>query len=249
MATYRFTLEHFSVITTRARGDDTDSVAFAAAVAGSRSPAQSLHVGDVDNGDVSVNLSSDPLFVASGTTRVVMSYAIYNGDASHLGMGLDSLVGKTIDEYLKQILEGGASQDPGVQIPDDPSTPNNATFDDTSWLNVLELAAIGSFLSPDCDGMVAADVIGRSKEELDAAIDLADGISYRQTRRYPGSDSPAGCGANSDYTVTWSVVRDRDVGPGPYSLGQFLQRNNLHPNPGLRSLFPGQPLTVRDLMT
>jgi len=249
MATYRFTLEHFTVITTRARGDDTDAVAFAVAVAGRKSPTQSLNVGDVDSGDISVNLSTGPLFVAPGNTRAVMSYAIYNGDTSHLGIGLDGFVGKTVDEYTKQILEGGPSQDPGIDIPDDPSTPNNATFDDTSWLNVLELAAIGSFLFPDCDGMVAADVIGRTKEELDTAIDLADGITYHQTRRYPGADSPAGCGANSDYTVTWSVMRDREVGPGPYSLRQFLQRNNLHPQPGLRSLFPGQPLTVRDLMT
>jgi hypothetical protein len=113
---------------------------------------------------------------------------------------------------------------------------------------VLQLAAIGSFLFPDCDGMVAADAIARSKEQLDTAIDAAGGATYRQSRRYPGSDSPAGCGSNSDYTVTWSVTRDREGGP-PYSLRAFLHRNHLVPAPGLRSLFPGQSLTVRSLIT
>jgi hypothetical protein len=247
MAVYRFTLERFHIDTTRSRGDDTDTVVFAVRVAASAPAPQTVHTGDVDGGDVALNLVSAPLFVAGGDQQAVLSYAIYNGDTGHLGISLDDYANRVIDEYTKQIREGGPSHDPTASIPDDPSLPDNATFDDTSWINVLELAALGSFLFPDCDGMVAADVIARSREQLDTAIDAAGGTTYRQTRRYPGSDSPAGCGSNSDYTVTWSVTRDRET-VAPYSLRRFLRRNSLVPAPGLRSLFPGQPLTVRSLI-
>jgi hypothetical protein len=72
-----------------------------------------------------------------------------------LAISLDDVAGRVIDLYTQQILEGGPSQDPNAEIPDDPSLPDNATFDDTSWVNVFEFAAIGSLLFPDCDGMVA----------------------------------------------------------------------------------------------
>ncbi|MGW4848512.1 hypothetical protein [Nocardia brasiliensis] len=61
----------------------------------------------------------------------------------------------------------------------------------------------------------------------------------------PGYDSRAGCGSNSEYTVTWSVTRSRANGP---SLRNFLRGNNLTLAPGLRSLAPREPLFLRHLM-
>ena len=213
-------------------------------------PPQSKPCGDVNNGDHPVGLASGPLFVAKDTGMALLSYVIYNGTPASAGIDLAHVVQETLDEYTKQILEGGPSSDPSAEIPDDPALPDNATFTDTGWLNVLELAAIGSLISPDCDGVVAADVIGRTKSQLDSAIDAAGGTKYVQSRRYPGTDSPAGCGSNSDYTVTWSVTRQRESGSGPFSVRAFLSQHQLTPSRGVRSFGrPGQSLSIRDLVT
>jgi hypothetical protein len=250
MALYAFRLEQFHIDTTRSRHEDTDTVAFVVQAGSSQPLLQSKFIGDVNNGDHQVSMLSPPLFLAAQAKPAVFSYMIYNGQTTNLGISLGDLANKVIDSYTQQILEGGPSRDPQVEIPDNPEPwPDNATFDNTSWINVLGLATIGSFFFPDCDGMVVADVIGRSKSELDNAIDSAGGKSYKQTRRYPGTDSPAGCGSNSDYTVTWSVTRFRETGPGPHSLREFLRSNHLTLEPGIRSLNGGQPMRVRDLLT
>lgn len=247
MALYQFVLERFHIDNTRSRHDDTDTVTFAVRGGAAQTFVQSKLVGDVNNGDHDVGIASPSLYVPTGGKSAVFSYFIYNGATGNLQISLDDEAGKVIDLYTQQILEGGPSKDPSVEIPDDPSIPDNATFDDTSWVNVLEFAAIGSLLFPDCDGMVAADVIGRSKGDLDAAIDAADGMSYTQNRRYPGTDSPAGCGSNSDYTVTWSITRFRD--DGTHSLRALLARSHAVLQPGIRSLNGGGPVSVRDLLS
>lgn len=93
-------------------------------------------------------------------------------------------------------------------------------------------SAIGGFLFPDCDGFVAADGMGRTKSQWDKLIDSADGVTFRKALRYPGSNSPAGCGSNSDYTVTWSVTRETVKG----SMRQFFKDRGLTSHPGVRSL-------------
>jgi hypothetical protein len=250
MALYSFTLEKLGVDTTRALGDDSDTVIFALQVGPSPSASGSASTGDVDGGDVGINLSFRPQFLATGD-NAVMTYFVYNGNASRLSVGLDQLSKNVIDEYVKQGLEGGPSRDPKAEIPDDPGLPNNATYDDTSWVNVLEFAALGNAISdfffPDCDGMVAADAIARSKIELDAAIDAADGTTFRQTRHYPGSDSPLLCGAKSSYSVTWSVSRVREAGPGPHRLRPFLSAHGIRLQPGARSLRRAG-LRIRDVI-
>jgi hypothetical protein len=69
------------------------------------------------------------------------------------------------------------------------------------WL----LGKLGGFLFQDCDGIVAVEQIqftGRDLHlktgigELDSVITL-----------HPGTDSPTGCGGNSQYEVTWSIKR------------------------------------------
>jgi hypothetical protein len=248
MALYLFVLERFHIDNTRSRHEDTDTVTFGVRAGSSQTLLQSKFVGDVNNGDHDVSMASPPLFIPTGGKPGVFSYLIYNGDTTKLGISLDDAAGKVIDLYTQQILEGGPSQDPSAQIPDDyVGAPDNVTFDDPSWVNVLELAAIGSFFFPDCDGMVAADVIGRSKDDLDAEVNSAGGMSYTQTRRYPGTNSPAGCGSNSDYSVTWSVTRFRD--DGTHSLRTFLEKSHAILQPGIRSLNNGQAMSVRDLLT
>ncbi len=65
-------------------------------------------------------------------------------------------------------------------------------------------AALSAAL-PNCDGPVAVDqirVTGRKLEDL-----TRDSGQHTERRRYPGIDSPHGCGANSLYDVQWTIIR------------------------------------------
>ena len=56
----------------------------------------------------------------------------------------------------------------------------------------------------DCDGWVVVDqhqFVGR-----DVHLKTVSGTAT-QTQTYPGYDSPTGCGANSQYELTWSMAR------------------------------------------
>jgi hypothetical protein len=56
-----------------------------------------------------------------------------------------------------------------------------------------------------CDGAVAVDQINVTGADL---INWTTGTGmYSETGFYPGLDSPTGCGSNSRYNVTWSVIR------------------------------------------
>ncbi|KAA8888791.1 hypothetical protein F3087_07180 [Nocardia colli] len=252
MGIYTFTLEQFHIDNTRSRNDDTDTVQFGFA-AGRRSfGSQSHDAGDVDNGDHVVGLSFSSVVLADAATPAVINYQIYNGNTGHFEGGLaaisDRLSGKALDFFVD------AAQ-PGNQVTElnyldvGQTTPDNfdaADFNDASWFDFVRLIRIGSFFFPDCDGFVAVGTVGMNKLGWDRAIDAAGGATFRKTIRYPGSDSNAGCGSNSDYTVTWSVTRQRANGP---SLRGFLREHGLGAPAGLRALGPDARMSVRQLMT
>jgi len=256
---YTFNLEQFHIDNTRSRHEDTDNVTFGLEVGTQQFPIQSFFAGDVNNGDHSVNLVVDSVFISDGSTPVAFTYEIYNGDASKLSVDLKTLDKRLLDQTLDNINKtSGAdtgfpnfsSGQAGADVPN----PDNNFGDTSDWSTVFFLSIffdIGSFLFPDCDGFVAVDAIGMTKNRWDEVIDSAGGTTFRKTLRYPGSDSPAGCGSNSDYTVTWSVTRKPiDLGPGSKSLRQFLQDFHVTLRPGIRSMDPKNPrISVRKLMT
>ena len=65
---------------------------------------------------------------------------------------------------------------------------------------------IGSILDANCDGIVAADKIAHNRATLDTWTSTNNGV-YTQEIYYPGTDSEDGCGSNSEYFVTWTIVR------------------------------------------
>ncbi|QBS44411.1 hypothetical protein [Nocardia sp. CS682] len=249
MGIYTITLEKFHIDTTRSRNDDTDTVTFGLK-AGRRSyPTQSHFAGDVDDGDHGVNLTFTPVVAADVATPIVFSYTIYNGDAGKLERGLaaaNELLTEKAKEHIEQAVSPGEKE---ISYPDGGGMNLDGRaieWNDGSWLRLIPIAKLGSFLFPDCDGFVTMGSIGKTKAAWDKAIDTAGGTTYRQTIRYPGDDSPAGCGSNSDYTVTWSITRHRAA---DRSLRRFLRDHNLTLTPGLRSLTPGERVGVRQLMT
>jgi hypothetical protein len=259
MALYTFVLEQFHIEITRSRGDDTDSVVFGLQTGGQEFPIQSLSTGDVDEGDHAVNLAFRSVFIGDRSAPVAFVYEIFNGDTAKVSEGLATLGQRLLDKVVNQTLKTSGVGDTGFPDPaageggaDIPNPANR--FEDTSnWSGIfLEsiLKDIGDLLLPDCDGFVAAMGIGRTKKQWDDLIAAEGGGILRRSLRYPGTDSPSGCGRNSDYTVTWSVTRERTSGPGRHSLREFLQEHEVKLSPGVRSLDPRNPqISVRDLMS
>jgi hypothetical protein len=231
MRFYTFTLESFEIITTRSRHDDTDTVTFGLQVGTAQFPVQSLFAGNLNNGNYPIGLHFGPVLITEPTTTALFTFEIYNGGAEGLPVSLAEL-NLQLQAKLVPLLAATL----GEHEVDVPSTDDVDPFDDTSDLSGFILEAlvddIGSFIFPDCDGFVVADGIGARKSLWDSAIDAAGGTVDRQTRTYPGSESPAGCGSNSLYKVTWSVTRAEVHG----SLRKFLADYGLTPDPGLRSL-------------
>jgi hypothetical protein len=253
MALYTFVLENFHIDNTRSRHQDTDEVVFGLQVGTHVFPLQWFSAGDVNNGDHGVSLAYRSVFISDSTSPVTFSYEIFNGDASKLATSLDAVNKKLLATMIDDTVKTSGTTDTGFpnfssgEAGQDVPNPNNK-FDDTSdwtglFLQFME-NTIGSILFPDCDGFVAADAIGRTKAQWDSLIDAGGGSTFRQSMHYPGSDSPGGCGSNSDYTVTWSVTRARAEA---FSLRQFLQDNHVTLTPGLRSFGPGN-ISVRELM-
>lgn len=247
MGIYTFTLEKFHIDNTRSRDDDTDTVQFGAR-AGKRSfGTRSHYAGDVDNGDHGVGLTIGPVVLADAATPAVIAYTIFNGDTGKLGEGLGAVTERVAGRAMDGMLSAAQhSVDPTAEISIPSVGPEGGPeFSDSTWINLLQFLTIANFLFPDCDGFVVAGGVGKNKVGWDRAIDASGGTTYRQTIRYPGDDSPAGCGSNSDYTVTWAVTRRRASGP---SLRTFLREQGLTLAPGLRSLAPGDRISVRQLM-
>src|SRR5262249_49766220 len=69
------------------------------------------------------------------------------------------------------------------------------------WL----VGAAETLIFADCDGPVAAGVHVFVGSQLRAATH--EGGVFQATDNNPGIDSPAGCGGNSNYDVTWKIAR------------------------------------------
>lgn len=58
-------------------------------------------------------------------------------------------------------------------------------------------------LLADCDGLVVTESLTITQTELAAK---AGQVPWTWSTEYKGTNSPAGCGANSDYTVSYTVM-------------------------------------------
>ncbi len=261
MGLYTFALEQVHLDNTRSRHQDTDTVVCGLQVGSRQFPVQSFFAGDVNNGDHALDILFADVFISDSRGPVVLSYQIYNGDTSQLPVSLatlnKALTSQLISQLINNTLNPPAEPSSPADETDFPSDGSNEARgddpfqDDSTWFQglTLGLVALGEFLFPDCDGFVAANTRGGTKAQWDALIDSTGGLTFRQATHFPGTDSPAGCGSNSDYTATWSVTRELDYTLGPHSLWQFLQDHQAALDPGIRSLDPtASRISLRELM-
>ncbi len=202
---YSFALDSFRITDTRSLHEDTDYVSISLAV-GSAAPITKVkYIGDVNSGTFKPGLSFDNIAV-DPTVPVVFSYTVINN-----GHGPKANVEKALEQagtQLAQKAAQAASKAIGQEIGGllgasigTAAVPVVGTALGTlaGWL----VGEVGSVLFANCDGPVAAGVHVFTGAEL--ASKTASGKVLTQTDHNPGTDSPHGCGRNSNYYVTWSL--------------------------------------------
>ncbi len=178
-----FKLEKIRVERTRSLLRDTLHVSLTVKVGAKTYGPFHKHLGDHGKGTVTVNLATPPIPV-SATDKVVLNYVVLNsGHKNH--EQVQALVTKGVTKLLDTAkAKQGAIPDWRVEA-----------------LRVLAQAGLRVIFA-NCDGVCAADQIVCTGTTL-----TQWGALHRETRFYPGSNSPRGCGANSKYHVTWSATR------------------------------------------
>jgi hypothetical protein len=178
-----FRLDGFHIDNTRAVDEDTDHVSFAVKV-GDQMVGEPIirHVGDVDNGDHPLGIEIGPIVVPARDTPISFNYQIINsGHGNQSDIERQLISGATA--LLTKVFGAG-----------------------TPWALVAGavINLLAGLFDANCDGPVAVDQISVRGETL---WSWTAGVgTHSETRFYPGTDSPVGCGSNSEYTVTWSVV-------------------------------------------
>jgi hypothetical protein len=251
MALYKITLEKMHIDHTRSLGDDNDLIAFALHVGDFVYPPLFVGTGDVDD-DFDINLTFEPVFLADPQTSAFFCYQILNRHGSDLGdwqAGMAQVCNGGIAAWL---AEGGAALASWVPSPwggrvntnDDPFR----FFTHVMGALFVGIPVLYAELFSDCNGIVAAEIVGGTRADLDKKID-ASGGTYRQVADFPGLDSPDSCGSRSHYSVTWSVTRTHSEAAAAHHLRPFLQRFGINPQQGLRAIVPSRTsISLRSLM-
>lgn len=219
---YNFVVPSFVINNTRSTINDTDyaslgvvSLAPDGTTVGTYGPiTQSL--GDLDEGPVTLNMVLTDIDVPDGGSMGVVFTMMNKGWWSGKGTIEDAL--NTVCAGIIGALAGGqiagfkteaTSGTPATTTtPAIPPTPP-AAIAMPIW--VAALAVIGvvaimegvKLLLVDCDGWVVNATMQIGRVELDQAASQA---VWQWSTRYPGSDSPEGCGSNSNYTVNYEIA-------------------------------------------
>jgi hypothetical protein len=207
MDLYTFTVEDFIIHDTRAVHNDTLSLSYAAYVDGDMVASRLISLGDFDNGEYStinyvpsdIGPSLAPVVINDPAAKSAFIFQLVNAGNVPEG-ALTGRVAATADQ-LAGITAGlaGAGATVGAAL-------SSAAF--PAGLLLEAFANLWSWLNTDCDGPVAVDQISGPRYVLDAWTDNPAKL-VRTQQTYPGTDSPTGCGGNSNYEVTWSLQHAR----------------------------------------
>jgi hypothetical protein len=204
--------ESFQITNTRSRHTDTDFASLGLGAASTSNQVQTKAMGDLNNGTYQVGLAEGPVDASQGSQGLVFHYSVVNQghtDASTVETQLHNAVNALLD-IAKKALDGQVNQ----QVPTSGSGQGMSTADlenealkqliaVAAWILAQAVnAGITAFFA-DCDGVCVADTIALDLATLQR---LTGSGTYRETRAYPGANSPSGCGTNSMYYATFSVT-------------------------------------------
>jgi len=203
---FSFSLDSFRITDTRSRHEDTDyaSITLQLKSANSATEPQTLtkKIGDVNNGTHAVGLSFPNIHVDPSQT-VVFNYLIVNTGHKDEGAVYQGLEKAGSALANKGLTAGGTAL--GTLI-----LPGLGTI--LGAIGGFLADEIGSWLSADCDGPVAAEQITLTYADLVAKT--ASGTYSNETKN-PGTDSAWGCGSNSMYYVDWHIAKTVVPAPRP----------------------------------
>lgn len=179
--TYNFVLDSCRITNTRSVHEDTDYASLGVSVSNAMvGTPQTKSLGNLNNGVHPINLVVGPTPVAADPNiPVAMAFQIVNSGHTDYSTIVDALSAGT-GALIDSYLPGAGSATGVV------------------------LKYLGGILTANCDGPVAVDKIVTNGQQL--AEWTASG-QHSVTTYYPGTDSPTGCGSNSEYYVTWHVER------------------------------------------
>jgi hypothetical protein len=179
---FHFELQQLHISNTRAVHNDTDTASLALKIGQQPSRVQIKHLGDVNNGDHVVQIKIGPVRLQDHDL-VSLVTAVVN--AGHQDQGQ---VDETLTTAANAAIDAALDEVPGGVLLE--------FF--THWL--VNLFAVN------CDGVVVGQKWQWRGNEL--VGHTAAHNPWVITHTYRGSDSPVGCGSNSEYTARWIIRRD-----------------------------------------
>ncbi|KAG7402417.1 hypothetical protein Forpe1208_v017212 [Fusarium oxysporum f. sp. rapae] len=211
---YNFSVDTIQCNVTRSRNTDTLYISASVTVAGRDPVFVTRSLGDHAEGSTypSVMLADIPV---ADDDILTFSYVIVNNGHSDA-----SLVLKTIEDAAKSLAKT-AAQAAAKKAIDTATTAAAAAIGaligspvpvigpiigaGLGFLSSSLLFPLIDMINPNCDGPIGAGtevILGsRLRQTLDS------GRPFERKDHNAGIDSPAGCGANSDYYTTWSIKR------------------------------------------
>jgi hypothetical protein len=202
---YSVGLDWIQISNTRSRFKDTVFAAMSLSSGMGAPVTETAGLGNLDEGSYSPGLRFGNVAVRDGKVMVLHYNVINDGSDS------SSVVRQAIDQVAKTLAQKGA--DAAAQVGGSAIGGYLGAQLGTIAIPIVgtALGALAGWLVgksipllfPDCDGYVAAGVHAFTSQELRSYT--AGGHSIERSDLSPGTDSPAGCGSNSEYTVAWSI--------------------------------------------
>jgi hypothetical protein len=203
---YQFAVTNFQIHDTRSIHNDTLHLTHTVHVDGDLVALNALNLGDFNNGSYQTAncvhgtdvLGVRDLVINDPFSKVTFLFQLVNADHD----SADTVAARTV--ATADQLAGIGSGIAGLAAKDGILSAGGIAAGAIA-VGFELFANIYSWLNVDCDGPVAVDQFSGPRYAIDAlADDDPTGTIFRQ-KTYPGTDSPEGCGGNSNYTVGWFV--------------------------------------------
>jgi hypothetical protein len=208
---YRFSVDYVHVTTTRSLNADTDTSQASIAAGNWAIQTKTQMIGDIggthpDSAQLNL-LNFEPVTVELCEAAFFNYLILNNGHADQKNIDAalvqagTSLTSDSVSSVSKA-LGAGIGAIIGVELAGNLLAPVIGSL--LGSLVAFLIGKLGDLVFADCDGLVAAEHIALTGRDLH--LKTANG-PLTMTTTHPGTDSPTGCGANSQYEVTWSIKR------------------------------------------
>jgi hypothetical protein len=202
---YTFEFSSIYISNTRSVHNDTDYATFGLTVLDAAGAQVATYgpntkgLGDLNNGDHAVGLIYQDIDVPDGGSVAVVATVINKGSWSGsqpIETALNTVGGAVIGALISGSIVGFGATAAAVPVAGWVAIAGTAGI-----LGVLEAV---NLLWADCDGWVVTGSFTLTRAALD---EQTAGGPWHWGQDYPGSDSAAGCGSNSQYRANFLIGR------------------------------------------